>query len=158
MGRARSTAWPSTVGDRMAFERSARAAYQSLRGRRPRRRGRVAFRYTATIDVPFYEPRHVTIEFRQRSRIPGVTVDGPADSPHRYDDGTLCMWVPVDAGPARWTFDHGLLDLLDTIRAHLFREAWWRETRDADGRGEWLGPELGHQTIEPLTTDPKEAA
>jgi len=32
----------------------------------------------------------------------------------------------------------GLLCLLGMITAHLFREAWWRET------GEWLGPTAAH--------------
>ena len=37
-----------------------------------------------------------------------------------------------------WRFSPGLLALLDAVRAHLFREAWWRE------HDEWLGPEVGH--------------
>jgi hypothetical protein len=45
----------------------------------------------------------------------------------------------------RWRFEHGLLDLLDAISAHLFREAWWREYH------EWVG----HL---PDTSDTKEAA
>lgn len=158
MGRAQMTSWPGTVGDRMAFERGARAVYPSLRGRRPRRRGSIAFRYTVTIDVPFYDSRQVAIEFRSGSTHPFVTVDGPQESPHRYDDGTLCMWVPTDANPERWTFHHGLLDLLDAVRAHLFREAWWRETRDDSGVGEWLGPELPHGTIGLPPANPEQAA
>jgi hypothetical protein len=43
----------------------------------------------------------------------------------------------------QWRFEHGLVDLLDAIRAHLFREAWWRE------HGEWLGLEVSHQPTNP---------
>jgi hypothetical protein len=91
-----------------------------------------------TIDVPFYETRAVTIRFNTRGATPYVLVDGPCESPHRYDDGTLCMWFPADSTDHVWSFHDGLLDLLDTIVGHLFREAWWRET------GEWLGPEVPH--------------
>lgn len=63
--------------------------------------------------------------------------DGPT-SPHRYKDGGLCIWHPSDAVEYRWVFEDGLLQLLGHIAAHLFREAWWRET------GEWLGPEAPH--------------
>jgi hypothetical protein len=48
------------------------------------------------------------------------------------------MWYPQDPDAHRWVFEDGLLVLLGLIAAHLFREAWWRET------GEWLGPEAGH--------------
>ena len=82
----------------------------------------------------------VTIRFKGRSTTPRITTDGPAESPHRYDDGTLCMWFPRDPDERKWTFDLGLLDLLDTVVGHLFREAWWRE------KGEWLGPEVAHRS------------
>ncbi len=131
--------WPGTVAERLGFERGARAAFPTLTGCPRRRSGRGGFIYTVTINVPFYEPRSVTIRFRSRSKLPYVTVDGPPDSPHRFDDGTLCMWFPGDPAENVWTFDRGLLDLLDTIVGHLFREAWWRET------GEWLGPEVPHR-------------
>jgi hypothetical protein len=49
-----------------------------------------------TVNVPFYESRAVTITFKSHSTTPYVSVDGPTDSPHRYDDGTLCMWFPGD--------------------------------------------------------------
>jgi hypothetical protein len=90
------------------------------------------------MEVPYYEPRHIEIRFEQWSRSPKVFVDGPTDSPHRYSDGSLCMWYPDDPPEQRWVFPDGLLALLNYIQAHLFREAWWRET------GEWLGPEAPH--------------
>jgi hypothetical protein len=131
--------WPDTIGDRLRFERGARRAFPTLTGRPRRRSGRGGFTYTVIVDVPFYATRVVTIRFKSRSTTPYVTVDGPSDSPHRYDDGTLCMWFPGDPDENVWTFDRGLLDLLDTVVAHLFREAWWRET------GEWLGSEIPHR-------------
>lgn len=124
--------------ERLRFERNARAAFPTLTGRPRRRSGRGGFIYKVTIEVPFYESRAVTIRFQSR-KVPFVTVDGPTGSPHRFDDGTLCMWFPGDPDGNVWTFDRGLLDLLDTIVGHLFREAWWRET------GEWLGPEVPHR-------------
>lgn len=129
--------WPHRISDRLRFERGARAAYPGLRGGPTKRT--TGFRYVATVDVPYYEPRTVTITFPAKRRTPTVFADGPPQSPHRYDDGSLCMWHPGDPPSMQWRFDHGLLDLLDAIRAHLFREAWWREHR------EWLGPEVGHR-------------
>lgn len=90
------------------------------------------------MSVPHFEPREVTIRFEKRTpRTPAIFVDGPT-SPHRYPDGTLCIWYPQDAPENRWVFDDGLLRLLGHIEVHLFREAWWRET------DEWLGPEAPH--------------
>jgi hypothetical protein len=40
-------------------------------------------------------------------------------------------------------FEDGLLMLINLIQAHLFKEAWWRETGGREG-GEWLGPEAPH--------------
>jgi hypothetical protein len=72
-----------------------------------------------------------------------VLVDGPKDSPHRFGDRSLCMWHPRDPFDQRWVFQDGLVALLGYVIAHLFREAWWRET------GEWLGPEAGHGEPKP---------
>jgi hypothetical protein len=93
------------------------------------------------MDVPYYEPRHVSITFEDWSRYPVVRADGP-DSPHRFDrNGWLCLWYPDDPSERRWVFEDGLLALLNLIQAHLFREAWWRET------AEWLGPEAPHAPV-----------
>jgi hypothetical protein len=75
--------------------------------------------------------------------LPRVIADGPTDSPHRYGNMRLCMWHPGDPREQRWEFDDGLLALLGMTSAHLFREAWWRET------GEWLGPEAPHGELKP---------
>jgi hypothetical protein len=92
--------------------------------------------------VPYYEPRHVEIRFEHWSRVPRIFVDGRS-SPHRYKDNShcLCIWHPQDPPEQRWVFEDGLLVLINHIQAHLFREAWWRET------GEWLGPEAPHSPV-----------
>lgn len=79
---------------------------------------------------------------------PCVYADGPTDSPHRYhaDGGALCLFQPQDPPEQQWTFKDGLLRLIGLSIAHLFREAWWRET------GEWLGPEAPHSCAkDPIT-------
>jgi hypothetical protein len=95
--------------------------------------------YTVVIDVPHYERRRVQIHFSKNTpTLPRITTDGPTESPHRYNETRICIWHPDDPYGSRWVFDDGLLVLLGLIAAHLFREAWWRET------GEWLGPEASH--------------
>jgi hypothetical protein len=101
------------------------------------------------MDVPYYAARQVEIRFENWLRTPKVFVDGPG-SPHRYDDGSLCMWYPWDPPEQRWAFSDGLLVLLNYIQAHLFREAWWRE------KGEWLGPEAPHGPPKERVTDGEE--
>jgi hypothetical protein len=90
--------------------------------------------------VPYYESRLVEIRFTDWARTPKVFVDGPKESPHRYPDGSLCMWYPEDPPEQKWVLDDGLLALLNYIQAHLFREAWWRENGPP-----WLGPEAPHE-------------
>ena len=80
------------------------------------------------------------IEFRMPyPRTPRVFVDGSDDSPHRYGDGSLCMWYPADPPERRWTFDDGLNALLGHVAVHLVKEQTWRDT------GEWLGDEAPHE-------------
>lgn len=86
------------------------------------------------------------MRFKEGSRVPTVFADGPKGrkaSPHRYDNDSLCMWLPGDERGAVWTWDDGLVALIGIIALHLFREAWWRET------GEWPGPEAPHPSEEP---------
>jgi len=84
-------------------------------------------------------PRTVRIEFALGSpEVPRVFVDGPQDSPHRYNDGSLCMWYPRDPVDLRWVPRYGAAALVGCIALHLIREQWWRET------GEWPGPEAPH--------------
>ncbi len=129
------------VGERLRFERGARSAYPTLRGTWTSHTAGGVFRYVLDIDVPCYETRHLTIVFRHPGAAPVIHADGPDASPHRYDDGSLCLWFPMDPTAHRWGHRDGLLDLLDAITAHLFREAWWRET------GDWLGPEVAHGPV-----------
>jgi hypothetical protein len=98
--------------------------------------------YRLRIEVPHYDARSVDVRFEKWSRVPDIRVDGPS-SPHRFPDESLCIWYPEDPPEQKWMFEDGLLALLNHVQAHLFREAWWRET------GEWLGPEAPH-------TPPKE--
>ena len=121
------------------FERGAKKEYRSLVSKFKVRRNRKYREYKLTIQLEEYESRKVHIRFTgEIEQIPQVTVDGPNDSPHRYEGRYLCMWYPKDPDTEKWTFSDGLLALLVMIEAHLFREAWWRET------GEWLGPEVKH--------------
>ena len=132
--------WPATMPMRFRFERGVRSIFPDLRGRPLPRWG---FRYTLTVPVPFYGRRRLTIVFPSYSSVPFVFADGPTDSPHRYDDtGSLCLWYPKDPASRRWVFGDGLLDLVDLAVAHLFREGWWRETKD------WLGDEVRHRPAE----------
>lgn len=138
--------WYSHFRELVIFERGASDHFQLLKPVN-KRSGREVWReYRLTIDVPEYESRQVVIKINpDRGSAPKVTVDGPTSSPHRYekDDGELCMWYPWDSKERRWLFTDGLLHLLVLIQAHLFREAWWRET-GGDDNGEWLGPEISH--------------
>jgi hypothetical protein len=132
--------WPGSVARRLLFERGVRGVFRSLRGRPFPRVGAGGFRYSVVVPVPYFELRNVTIVFAPGSTTPAVYADGPRESPHRYENTSLCMWHPGDPSARRWRFEDGLIDLVDAIVAHLFREAFWRET------GEWLGDEATHTT------------
>lgn len=99
--------------------------------------------YSGTLAVPDYPDRQVEILF-PRGFTPErveVRVDGPTESPHRYPDGTLCIWYPRDPAKRRWTERRGLVELIDLTAIHLFKEAWWRET------DEWIGEEAPHSPV-----------
>lgn len=92
-----------------------------------------------SLDVPGYESRRLRIAFDRKHReVPRVFAGGPTRSKHRYKDESLCMWFPNDPEELRWVRSDGLVALIGHSIAHLFREAWWRET------GEWPGPEAPH--------------
>lgn len=80
--------------------------------------------------------RKVTVNFRGKT--PTVFVDGPTASPHRYHDGSLCMWFPDDPESQRWSIADGAAALVANIAAHLIREEYWRKD------GVWHGPEAPH--------------
>jgi hypothetical protein len=80
---------------------------------------------------------------REPEDYPHVFSDLPGDSPHRLEDGSLCLFTPYDSTERRWSSDGGLFSLLNLTRDHLFFEAYWRSTGGHRG-GVWLGPEAPH--------------
>ncbi len=103
--------WYGRFADRLRFEGDARRHVVGLHVPRRTRHGGVRYRWSVT--PPGCERRQVRIDFPiTSSRHPRVYVDGPTDSPHRYDDGSLCMWYPRDPLERRWVFDDGLMALL----------------------------------------------
>jgi hypothetical protein len=103
----------------------------------PAHRGGFAVSFTVTPSG--VSSRTVRVEFAQRSpEVPRVFVNGPQDSPRRYNDNSLCMWYPRDPIELRWVRRDGAAALVGCIALHLIREQWWRET------GEWAGPEAPH--------------
>jgi hypothetical protein len=105
----------------------------------PKLRG--GFAVSLTVTPHGVPPRTVRIEFAPGSpEVPRVFADGPPDSPHRYNDGSLCMWYPHDPNDLRWSRRDGAAALVGYIALHLVREQWWRET------GDWPGPEAPHAT------------
>jgi hypothetical protein len=93
--------------------------------------------------------RMVRAEFSPGNpEVPRVFVNGPQASPHRYNDGSLCMWHPCDPIDLQWAPRDSAAALVGCIALHLIREQWWRET------GEWAGPEAPHATppMRPLRT------
>lgn len=133
-GKRRSGPWYRDGHQRLLFEYGARSRFpdltSSINGE--------GLKYVLSVEVPHYEGRQVTILFRPGYVSPKVSVDGPAESRHRYPDGTLCMWDPRDAETHKWVLADKLPALIGIIVRHLFKEAWWRET------GEWLGVEAAH--------------
>jgi len=124
---------------RSVFELGARHHFDSLVARSTGRRASRARAYEVTICVPDSEAHHVKIEFNAHHLThPEIRVDGPTESPHRYPDGSLCLWWPNDPEAQRWVVADGLLHLLRLIAVHLLREDWWRDFE------EWLGPEVLH--------------
>jgi hypothetical protein len=102
------------------------------------RKHRGGFQVEFNLHVPGLPPRRVRIVFAGAGDLPSVYADGSAESPHRYRDGSLCMWYPWDPETARWTRRDGAAALAGHIAAHLLREEWWRTT------GEWIGDEAAH--------------
>jgi len=138
--------WFGNDRDRVHFEGAARLAVPGLRVRAGAGRN-----YEFDVEVPEYGVvRYLVIEFTmQKPLVPVIRVDGPADSPHRFDDGTLCVWDWRGSAHERWEFRDGLRHLLGLVVEHLFKEAWWRENQ------EWLGPEAPHGSAK---ESPRESA
>lgn len=106
---------------------------------RPPQRYRGGFALRLTVTPPGVAARNVTIIFAASSpEVPRIFVNGPTDSPHRYDNGELCIWFPFDGHNARWLRCDGATALLGHIVVYLIKEEWWRHT------GEWVGDEVPH--------------
>ena len=141
--------WYGEDFPRLMFEREASRYFPGLSSATIPSGHDAGRRYRVTISVPHYEARRVQIIFRKDSPIiPRVTVDGPVESKHRFPSGELCMWYHGDPVENQWVFEEGLVVLLGHITAHLFREAWWRET------GEWPGPEALHSMTKSVPVEP----
>lgn len=140
--RHNRTHWSRDLRYRLRFERGVRAAFQNLSIDETGRSAKHEVIYRLTLPIEGYESRRVTIRVRNAYRpYPRVFADGPTASPHRYDDGSLCMWYWRDPPESTWLPAHGLLALVRLAQLHLFREAWWRE------KGQWLGPEAPHGPV-----------
>ena len=142
-GRPRQNAAPG-LATRPGRERGLADAYPDVRRRR---RGEYADEYTATVPVRGYAPRRVTVVVDRRGPdFARVYANGPTLSPHRHagrNRTELCIWHPYDPKDRRWTADEGIAVLFGMAGVHLFKEAWWRDTR------EWLGEEAPHLAAEP---------
>lgn len=136
--RNSSGPWYGRDLDRLKFERFVRCDLAGLRSG-PKQDGQ-GWCYKLRVEPPGCPSRFVRIEFRLGSpRQPRVFVDGPEDSPHRYEDGSLCMWFPEDGLDRRWVFEDGLHALVGQVQTHLIKEYLWRKL------GEWPGEEAPHQ-------------
>jgi hypothetical protein len=143
IGKPSGGPWYACFKTRYVFERDAFDQYPSLVATNVRKGKKLWRQYSVNIPLKDYDQTRAVIikSFPGKGSPPEATTDGPKDSPHRYNKGQLCMWYPWTRKSERWVFEDGLLHLLVLIEAHLFREAWWRET------GEWLGPERPHDEI-----------
>ncbi|WP_145883781.1 hypothetical protein [Streptomyces sp. BK340] len=90
----------------------------------------VGFAPAIGVRDPDLPEQTVTIAFGPgRPDTPLVFSDGPRQSPHRYSDGSLCMWCPGDPPEQCWDRRRdGPIVLLGLVLAHLMREEWWRRT------------------------------
>jgi len=143
--------WYSDLARRIVFECPLRRINSTVRARGPVNLGH--YEINVTIELIEGTQRRVRIVFDDdRPTVPRVVVIGEERQqgwPHRYGDGSLCMWFPKDPPEQRWLLEDGLLALIGYVEAHLFREIWWLE------HDEWLGPEAGHG---PPTWDRRRAA
>lgn len=129
--------WFDIPARRVAFLRDLRGLDDVRTGKQ--RKHRSGFVVTVTLHLTGVPQRQVIIQFLPRfPNVPRVYVDGPTESPHRYPDGTLCMWHPRDPLEQRWIPAAGAADLVTRIGVHLIKEEWHRQT------GEWIGLEAEH--------------
>jgi len=136
----RMPAWYARPAPRILFQHQLATSGIPVRVVRPPRQHRGGFALAVRLQVPDISEQTVTIVFGPAaSVVPRVYTNVPSESPHRYRDGSLCMWYPDDPAEQRWTRRDEPSVLLGHIVAHLLREEWWRRT------GEWPGTEAEHQ-------------
>jgi hypothetical protein len=147
MARRSKATWEQNMPLRLRFERGAAAAYPGFSRRAVGSRKNACIAYGCTVPVDGYESRWIEVRFSRTSRrpeAPDIYADGPVDSPHRFGPRgkdprrRLCVWYPDDPPERRWVASDGLLSLIEMIRIHLFKEAYYRE------KGTWLGEEAPH--------------
>lgn len=137
--RSKRQPWLLDLKFRLRFERGLHQAFPDIRIEQTGRKLSDGAVYRLTVRVPGYETRRLTVRIKNGySPYPRVFADGPSNSPHRYPDGSFCMWHPGDPHDRKWLPADGLLTLVRYAQLHLFREAWWRET------GEWVGEQAAH--------------
>lgn len=97
-----------------------------------------AFVWRVHVTIPVYGDRQVLrIELDERRAV-RVTAEGwTGPMRHTFGANTLCMWYPKDPLDRQWNREDGLLKLVDTAAAHLFKEMYFRETRRASAAGRW---------------------
>ena len=146
-GPRRRRPWYEDFRARLRFEGPVREVFPQISVARDGRGVNSEIVYELRVEIPHYEPRRITIRVANLTEpvLVSVHADGPDESPHRYANGSLCMWHPDAPASEKWLARDGLVRLIQYARLHLFREAFYRET------GEWLGPEASH-------SPPKEAA
>jgi hypothetical protein len=96
--------------------------------------------YLVSIPVRAYKTA-VLVRVVLRGKKAAVYAPGLADFGLRHVYSTqpepeLCLWYPSDPDHRRWTFDKGLLALLDITKVHLYKEYRFKET------GVWPGDEV----------------
>lgn len=131
-------AWTEAPAARIGFLDEIVKCGVAARFISPDRTHRGGFGIEVRLTPAGVDERRVTIMFGRGAAVPSVYADGPTESPHRYADGSLCMWYPADDAECRWERANGARVLLGLIAAHLIREEWWRRT------GEWPGDEAPH--------------
>jgi hypothetical protein len=146
MRRAEPGGWYDDFRYRLRFEGATRRVFPATsasRTGRGKKAGRIVYR--VSVPVPEFNKRRllsITLWNGRHPSVRSVATDGPTASPHRFGDGSLCMWYPHDPPELRWVAEDGLLLLIRCAQVHLFREAFWRRY------GEWPGPEAPHESHE----------
>jgi hypothetical protein len=131
-----------TAMEMVALQRTFPAEYGRWEGIRIGR----ALVLRGQVDVPTLpKRRNVAVCFRgPPSRVrPVVMVSGPTHSRHRFVDyrpTSLCLYFGPDPQSMKWNINDGLVGLVDLIRQHLFKEEWWRATRQWSGAEVHLDP------------------